>query len=103
MGAKAEAKRIVILAACGVCWVLAHASTLECASDSAPGPAKTTATQARQSPVSAAASVIGALGSLVPGLLTNVAPLVVLFGLGALMMPALGMGAMGLLRESRRR
>ena len=61
------------------------------------------ATQARQSPISTAASLVGALGSLVPGLITNVAPLVVLFGLGALMMPALGMGAMGLLRESRRR
>lgn len=47
--------------------------------------------------------MLGTLGSLVPGLITNVAPLVLLFGLGALMMPALGLNAMGLLRESRRR
>lgn len=59
-----------------------------------------TATQSR---ASSAASMIGAIGSLVPGLITNVAPLVLLFGLGALMMPSLGMNAMGLLRESRRR
>ena len=62
-----------------------------------------TATQSRQSGVSAAASVLSAIGSLVPGLITNVAPLMLLFGLGALMMPSLGLGAMGLLRESRRR
>lgn len=62
-----------------------------------------TATQARQSPLSAAAGVLGALSSLVPGLVSNVAPLVLLLGLGAMMMPSLGLSALGLLRESRRR
>lgn len=62
-----------------------------------------TATQNRQSAGSAAASFIGALGSLVPGLITNVAPLVLLVGIGALMMPSLGMSALGLLNNARRR
>lgn len=52
---------------------------------------------------SLAGSLIGALGNMVPGLITNVAPLVLLFGIGALMMPALGLNAAGLLRDSRRR
>lgn len=66
-------------------------------------PGKSQVSQPRQSAVSAAASLVGALGSMVPCLITNVAPLLVLFGIGALMMPSLGMGAMGLLREARRR
>lgn len=70
---------------------------------SAKSASSSTATQSRQSPISVAASMVGALGSLVPGLITNVAPLVLLFGIGALMMPSLGLSAMGLLRESRRR
>lgn len=56
----------------------------------------------RQSPASFASSLIGALGSMVPGLITNVAPLVVLFGLGALMMPALGLSAASLTQSRRR-
>lgn len=34
--------------------------------------------------------ILGALGSMVPGVVSNMLPLVLLFGLGALMVPALG-------------
>jgi hypothetical protein len=43
---------------------------------------------------------MGTLGSMVPAGMGNMLPLVVLFGLGALMVPALGLGL--LLREGRR-
>lgn len=94
--------KIAILSLLLVC-ALAIAASPARADSGANKSSSSTATQSRQSGASAAASVIGAIGSLVPGLITNVAPLVLLFGLGALMMPALGMSAMGLLRESRRR
>lgn len=69
------------------------------ASESKSASSSQTSTQPRQS----ASSVLSTLGMLVPGLISSVAPLVLLFGIGAMMMPALGMSAMGLLRESRRR
>jgi len=62
-----------------------------------------TATQ-RQSGVAGAltgSGILSTLGSMVPGVVSNMLPLVLLFGLGALMVPALGLGL--LLRESRRR
>lgn len=83
--------------------VVLLASQVESLSSSSPKTATTTATQARQSPLSTASSIVGAVGSLLPNLVANAAPLVLLFGLGALMMPALGLNAMGLLREGRRR
>jgi len=61
-----------------------------------------TATQ-RQSGVAGAltgSGILSTLGSMVPGVVSNMLPLVLLFGLGALMVPALGLGL--LLRESRR-
>ncbi|KAG9510650.1 hypothetical protein GZH46_00799 [Fragariocoptes setiger] len=58
-----------------------------------------TATQSRQS---TAATILGTIGTMVPGIISNMAPLVLLFGLGALMVPALGLGALGMLREGRR-
>lgn len=106
---RARARRVVVVLSLAATLALVLAASGAESSSTSPGAAqqqqqhKSTATQARQSPISAAASVIGALGSLVPGLVTNVAPLVLLFGLGALMMPSLGLSAMGLLRESRRR
>ncbi|RWS31816.1 hypothetical protein B4U80_02597 [Leptotrombidium deliense] len=57
----------------------------------------------RQSGISAAAGsagILSTIGSLIPGGLGSVVPLVLLFGLGALMVPALGLGL--LLREGRR-
>jgi len=45
--------------------------------------------------------ILSTLGSLVPGVVSNLLPMVFLFGLGALMVPALGLGL--LLREGRRR
>jgi len=45
--------------------------------------------------------ILSALGSMVPGVVSNMLPLVLLFGLGALMVPALGLGL--LLREGKRR
>jgi hypothetical protein len=44
--------------------------------------------------------VLGAIGSMFPAVVSNMLPLVLLFGLGALMVPALGLGL--LLREGRR-
>jgi len=44
--------------------------------------------------------ILSTLGSLVPGVVSNLLPMVFLFGLGALMVPALGLGL--LLREGRR-
>jgi len=58
----------------------------------------------RQSGAAAALSgsgILSTLGSMVPGVVSNMLPLVLLFGLGALMVPALGLGL--LLREGRRR
>jgi len=46
------------------------------------------------------AGLLSTLGSMVPGVVSNMLPLVLLFGLGALMVPALGLGL--LLREGRR-
>ena len=46
------------------------------------------------------AGVLGAIGSMFPSVVSNMLPLVLLFGLGALMVPALGLGL--LLREGRR-
>lgn len=43
--------------------------------------------------------ILSTLGSMVPGVVSNMLPLVLLFGLGALVVPALGLG---LLRETRR-
>ncbi|RWS09113.1 hypothetical protein B4U79_06886 [Dinothrombium tinctorium] len=56
----------------------------------------------RQSGLSAATGtgILSTIGSLIPGGLGSVVPLVLLFGLGALMVPALGLGL--LLREGRR-
>lgn len=59
--------------------------------------------QQRQAGLSLAGSLLTAVTNMVPNLITNVAPLVLLFGIGALMMPALGLGSAGLLRDSRRR
>lgn len=87
-----------------VCYLITSLLLLQSIdADSPSSSSKSTSTQPRQSAVSSAASMLGTISSLVPGLITNVAPLVLLFGLGALMMPALGLNAMGLLRESRRR
>lgn len=47
-----------------------------------------------------AASILGSIGSMFPAVMSNMIPLVLLFGLGALMVPALGLGL--LLREGRR-
>ena len=47
-----------------------------------------------------ATGVLGAIGSMFPAVMSNMLPLVLLFGLGALMVPALGLGL--LLREGRR-
>jgi hypothetical protein len=44
--------------------------------------------------------LLSAIGSVIPGMMGNMLPLVLLFGLGALMVPALGLGL--LLREGRR-
>jgi len=57
----------------------------------------------RQSGAAAAltgSGILSTLGSMVPGVVSNMLPLVLLFGLGALMVPALGLGL--LLREGRR-
>lgn len=63
----------------------------------------TTATQARQSSAATATSLIGAIGSLIPGFITNVAPLVVGLLPLALALPYLSAAATSLLREARRR
>lgn len=56
---------------------------------------------ARQTGLGAAGTgLLGAIGSMFPSVMSNMLPLVVLFGLGALMVPALGLGL--LLREGRR-
>lgn len=78
------------------CYLIVLQVTAAAESPKSSSQGQQTATQSRQS----AATMLGAIGSLVPSLISNVAPLVLLFGLGALMMPSLGMG---LLRESRRR
>lgn len=44
--------------------------------------------------------ILSAIGSMFPSMVGNMLPLVLLFGLGALMVPALGLGL--LLREGRR-
>jgi len=44
--------------------------------------------------------ILSAIGSMMPGMMGNMMPLIILFGLGALMVPALGLGL--LLREGRR-
>lgn len=62
-----------------------------------------TATQARQSTAASASSLIGAIGSLIPGFITNVAPLVMGLLPLALAMPYLSAAATSLLREARRR
>lgn len=49
----------------------------------------------------ASSGVISALSSMLPGMLGNALPMAFLFGLGALLVPALGLGL--LLREGRRR
>lgn len=54
----------------------------------------------RQTGLGAASGVLGAIGSMFPAVVSNMLPLVLLFGLGALMVPALGLGL--LLREGRR-
>lgn len=87
--------------------VLSTAGLIESSAASSHSKSSTAAGQSRGGPVAAATGVLNALstiGGLIPGLITNVAPLMLLFGLGALMMPGLGLGgAMNLLRESRRR
>ncbi|KAI1307227.1 hypothetical protein HDE_00833 [Halotydeus destructor] len=61
--------------------------------------AASTAPAARQNAIGVS-GIMSALGSLMPSAFGNMLPLVVLFGLGALMVPALGLGL--LLREGRR-
>ena len=63
-------------------------------------PASATAGTSRQTGLAAASGVLGAIGSMFPTVVSNMLPLVLLFGLGALMVPALGLGL--LLREGRR-
>jgi len=60
-----------------------------------------TATQRQGVVGPASGGILSTLGSLVPGVVSNLLPMVFLFGLGALMVPALGLGL--LLREGRRR
>jgi len=57
--------------------------------------------QAGVGAMAGSAGLLSTLGSMVPGVVSNMLPLVLLFGLGALMVPALGLGL--LLREGRRR
>lgn len=45
--------------------------------------------------------ILGTLGSMIPSVVTSMAPFVLLFGLGALLVPTLGLGL--LLREGKRR
>ncbi|XP_053207780.1 uncharacterized protein LOC128391847 [Panonychus citri] len=47
-----------------------------------------------------ATGIVSLISSMIPGAIGNVLPMVLLFGLGALMVPALGLGL--LLREGRR-
>jgi len=78
--------------------VAAFASTGSSASSAVAPPATPTS---RQTGIGTGlAGVLGAVGSMLPSVVSNLAPLVLLFGLGALMVPALGLGL--LLREGRR-
>jgi len=60
---------------------------------------KSNAPAARQNAIGAS-GIFSAITSMLPSAFGNMLPLVVLFGLGALMVPALGLGL--LLREGRR-
>lgn len=57
--------------------------------------------QAGASTAVTGSGIISALSSMLPSAIGNVLPMFLLFGLGALMVPALGLGL--LLREGRRR
>ena len=102
--------RFLALLSLGALLSLASASSSGASnSSSSSGAAGSKALQARQSPGSAAVAVAQALGSLLPGLISQVSPFVLLLGLGALMMPqlsslGLGLNSMGVFaRDSRRR
>lgn len=77
------------------------ATTASGASNAAVAPSAVTPTS-RQTGlgVGGLTGILGTIGSMIPVGMSNMLPLVVLFGLGALMVPALGLGL--LLREGRR-
>lgn len=81
--------------------VVMASSPTSVSSNSAASPAVTAPTS-RQTGLGAAGltGLLGAVGSMIPSAMGNMLPLVLLFGLGALMVPALGLGL--LLREGRR-
>jgi len=91
------AKWIVIVISLAVSIALCYAS-----SNNAPATSSKSQASGRQGAGAAitGAGVLNALSSMVPGVVSNMLPLVLLFGLGALMVPALGLGL--LLREGRR-
>jgi len=64
-----------------------------------PAPAAQPASSGRQTALGAG-GILSGIASMLPSAFSNMLPLVVLFGLGALMVPALGLGL--LLREGRR-
>jgi hypothetical protein len=70
------------------------------AAPAAPAASPSTSRQTGLAGLGGPSGILSAIGSMFPSMMGNMLPLVLLFGLGALMVPALGLGL--LLREGRR-
>jgi len=95
----AKWQQVLIALAFVLC--VAYATNAPAATPSAPATtgSKTSGRQAGGAAITGA-GIISALSSMIPSGLGNILPVALLFGLGALLVPALGLGL--LLREGRR-
>lgn len=82
-------------------YILLIVSSIVTVALSANSPATNSNGSNRQAGAAAGTGILNVISSMIPGAIGNVLPMVLLFGLGALMVPALGLGL--LLREGRRR
>ena len=81
-------------------YILLIVSSIVTVALSANSPATNSNGSNRQAGAVAGTGILNVISSMIPGAIGNVLPMVLLFGLGALMVPALGLGL--LLREGRR-